>query len=250
MKKLLALILAACLLCSLACSALADSYTFSMNDGTDAAFAAGDYEADSRISDPGEPARDGYFFAGWFSDAAYTEMADFSYADDIWKDYGGYVRMRADETPGSYTDNSWEYNRFGDILVSRPYEEDDALRQDVTRSGGEYVFTADVLTGRGLDRLCGLYDSLRDRGVTVLISYAPVNRDGLAEISGAEAFEASFTQALAERGWTPISRLADYLLPGRYFYDSDYHLNEGGALVRTRLLLCDIVQTMRLAASP
>lgn len=170
-------------------------------------------------------------------------LADLSYAGDFWKDYGSYVRMRADEAPGSYTDNSYEYNRYGDILLSRPYEEDDALRQDVTRSGGAYVFRSDVLTERGLDRLCGYYNSLRDKGVTVLISYAPVNRDGLSDGQGAEAFEAEFANALAKRGWSPCSRLTDYLLPGRYFYDSDYHLNEGGALVRTRLLIRDILQS-------
>ena len=72
MKKTLALLLVCMMLCA-ACAAVADTYTFSMNDGTDAAFASGDYEADSRISDPGEPARDGYFFSGWFSDADFTE---------------------------------------------------------------------------------------------------------------------------------------------------------------------------------
>ena len=172
-------------------------------------------------------------------------LADLSDADDFWKDYGSYVRMRKDEVPGAYTDSSFEYNRFGDILVSRPFDEADAPRQDVSRSGGAYVFTDGVLTQRGMDRLCGLYDSLRDRGVTVLVSYAPVNRDGLPDDGGASVFEAGFTGALVERGWSTCSSLADYLLPGRYFYDSDYHLNEGGALIRTKLLIRDIANALR-----
>ena len=74
----------------------------------------------------------------------------------------------------------------------------------------------------------------------MLISYAPVNRDGLHDENGAEAFETAFVAALGERGWTPNSTLSDYLLPGRYFYDSDYHLNEGGALLRTWQLIRDV----------
>lgn len=65
MRKILSALLLACLIASASLTALADNYTFAMNDGTDTVFAKGDYDADSRISDPGEPERDGYFFAGW-----------------------------------------------------------------------------------------------------------------------------------------------------------------------------------------
>lgn len=67
MRKILSALLLACLIACVACAALTDHYTFAMNDGTDAAFAQGDYDDDSRISDPGEPERDGYFFAGWLT---------------------------------------------------------------------------------------------------------------------------------------------------------------------------------------
>lgn len=73
MRKILSVLLLACLISCLASAALTDHYVFSMSDGTDAVFAEGDYEAESRISDPGEPARDGYFFAGWFSDEAFAD---------------------------------------------------------------------------------------------------------------------------------------------------------------------------------
>lgn len=171
-------------------------------------------------------------------------LADLSCMDDLWKDYASYVHMRSDETPGAYTDNSFEYNRYGDIMLSRPFDEVNVLCQDVTQSDGAYVFSDGVITDRGMDRLCGIYDSMRGKGVNVLISYAPVNRDGLPGTNGAAAFEAAFTTALSTHGWTPISRLEDYVLPGRYFYDSDYHLNEGGALLRTQQLIRDVAAAL------
>ena len=45
---------------------------------------------------------------------------------------------------------------------------------------------------------------------------------------------------LAERGYAPISDYIDYLWPGRFFYDSDYHLNDLGAIFRTERLLLDM----------
>ena len=167
-------------------------------------------------------------------------LADLSYGEDLWKAYNMYVKMKSEEEPGSYEDFSLDYNHYGDILLPRPFEEDNAEKRDVSYNNGEYVFSCEYLTDRAMDRLCGMYDSLKEKGINVLISYAPVNLDGLADLDGAIEFEKRFTAMLKERGWQPVSRLEDYLFQGRYFYDSDYHLNEYGALLRTRILISDL----------
>lgn len=89
MKKILAFLLVLSLFASLTCVAMADSYTFSLNDGTDGTAAEGSYEADSRISEPDEPTREGYYFAGWYSDEDLTE------AYNKLKKYSGDVTFYA-----------------------------------------------------------------------------------------------------------------------------------------------------------
>ena len=41
-------------------------------------------------------------------------------------------------------------------------------------------------------------------------------------------------------GYRVISSVKDYVMEGRYFYDSDYHLGEGGAALRTARLIEDL----------
>lgn len=41
-------------------------------------------------------------------------------------------------------------------------------------------------------------------------------------------------------GYEAISDVEEYMFPGRYFYDSDYHLNDLGAALRTERLLADL----------
>ena len=37
-----------------------------------------------------------------------------------------------------------------------------------------------------------------------------------------------------------ISKTGDYIFDSKYFYNSDYHLNTAGAIIRTDLLIRDI----------
>lgn len=39
---------------------------------------------------------------------------------------------------------------------------------------------------------------------------------------------------------TMISKTGDYIFDSKYFYNSDYHLNTAGAIIRTDLLIRDI----------
>jgi len=45
---------------------------------------------------------------------------------------------------------------------------------------------------------------------------------------------------LSAYGYEAISEVEDYMFPGRYFFDSDYHLNDLGAALRTERLLADL----------
>jgi len=75
-KILVALALAAALSCSVfagsafAANRLNSGYTFDLNCD-DGIYAEGSYDDGGRISDPGTPEREGYFFVGWFEDESF-----------------------------------------------------------------------------------------------------------------------------------------------------------------------------------
>ena len=53
-------------------------------------------------------------------------------------------------------------------------------------------------------------------------------------------FDEKLRAMLGERGYSVVSDYTDYIWSGRFFYDSDYHLNDLGAIYRTEQLLADM----------
>ena len=51
---------------------------FHLNDGTDDVYTTVHFEDDARISNPGKPQREGYFFKGWYADEACTTEFNFN----------------------------------------------------------------------------------------------------------------------------------------------------------------------------
>lgn len=111
-------------------------------------------------------------------------------------------------------------------------------------SDGEYQFDLSFVNNASIAALCDKYDAIRERGAEVYFSFAPFNRNGL-EIEDLETldwltFEMIYKEALFARGYKVISRVEDYMLLGRFFFDTDYHLNDEGAKLRTELLIKDL----------
>ena len=140
---------------------------------------------------------------------------------------------------GSWSDDNGYHNDYGDVIIPRGI-----IGEDVKRGEGEYTYRMDYLTDESLGRMCDYYDRISAQGATVLFSYAPVNYHGLPEESVSDDIWLDFARvvenALRARGYSVISDVADYLMSGRYFYDTDYHLNESGRDVRTRTLADDM----------
>ena len=56
----------------------ANAAVFHLNDGTDAVYTTVRFDDDTRISNPGTPVREGYFFKGWYEDAEFTTQFNFN----------------------------------------------------------------------------------------------------------------------------------------------------------------------------
>ncbi|MBR2048773.1 MAG: hypothetical protein IJ960_09280 [Oscillospiraceae bacterium] len=78
------------------------------------------------------------------------------------------------------------------------------------------------------------------RGAAVLLSFSPVNRSCIGDLSEAsvEAFFNTCNQAFA---CPVISDPNRYILESGWFYDSNFHLNNAGAHLRTCLLAEDLL---------
>lgn len=170
--------------------------------------------------------------------------ADFSENVGFWTAFKGYQKIKGEEPAGTYEETKVTYNRYGDIILGRPFTEENAWEQDISYNDNTYQFDLSYLTEKGIAMLCDLYDSYQEKGVAVYISYAPINADGIDDLSTVKMFEDEFNRLLQENGYQTMGSLEDHVFRGRYFYDADYHLNEFGALLQTRKIIDELKKVL------
>lgn len=148
-----------------------------------------------------------------------------------------FIRLDAKPAPsGIYAEDS--FNEYGDISVERKYNE---MPTNYDPSM-EISLTTALLDADFIDYLNDFADDCERKGAKVYFSFPPINAD--AVISD-EAETEEFYRTLGESLDFPlISDVYDYILPSAYFYDTNFHLNSRGALLRTSLLADDLLRAM------
>ena len=140
---------------------------------------------------------------------------------------------------GSYLDDSGLHNLYGDVITERTPTGRDISYDDYT-----YTFILELAESSAINRLCNEYDKISSMGAEVMFSFSPINYHGLTaeaiEQKIWEEFENAYEIGLMTRGYRLISKAEDYVFFGRYFYDTDYHLNDLGVNIRTERLIEDL----------
>ena len=171
-------------------------------------------------------------------------LADFSDNGGVLRAFFDYIELKDEMEPCSYSDGRYEdFNIYGDYIYERPYDESTENERDVTYSDNAYCYAPELLTDGGIEKLVGYYDAIEAKGGKVYLSYAPVNisaRGGTEIEEKGYEFAEKFESMLSVYGYEFISEVEDYMFLGRYFYDSDYHLNDLGASLRTERLISDL----------
>ncbi len=136
------------------------------------------------------------------------------------------------------------FNEYGDFGLDRPanimpmgYDENNMISLTDEALDNEFLAFCDYLNKFIL--------KCRLKGASVCFSYAPMNSLALTDKSAEKAEQmadrAEFCEHLEENiDCTFISSIDDYILDPGYFYDTNYHLNNAGALLRTIRLAKDI----------
>lgn len=178
---------------------------------------------------------------GNFDLISYMDFTDITGVFNAFNRFNGQ-RLKADG--GSYNDDTELHNEYGDVITERPYTGENKSYSD------DYGYVIEYATEASITRLCDAYDKLvKTSGAKVYFSFGPVNYHGLTEeakrFSEWKFFEDIYVNGLSKRGYRVISKAEDYLYEGRYFYDTDYHLNCEGVKIRTERLIADIKNALQ-----
>ena len=169
-------------------------------------------------------------------------LADFSYNAYMVESYTSYAGFRQKTEACTYADYNVLFNNYGDYVEPRPYDESTEMTRDVAYSE-LWGYDTTLLTEENIAFLAGVYDLFRQKGVTVYVAWAPMNELANAHediYAAASAYQERLKELLAPYGIPVISEVTDYIYQGRYFYDTDYHLNDLGVAIHTERLIEDI----------
>lgn len=165
-------------------------------------------------------------------------LCDVSGIEHFFEAFCDFNTGRAALPACSYNDHLTCYNEYGDYIVERPMQE-----EDVNWHTND-IYDLSFVNEQSVEALCHYYGLFREKGATVLFSFAPHNYQSL---SGSctngktwNAYEARLREELGINGYRVISHAEDYIYSGRYFHDTDYHLNDVGAVMRTKQLIRDL----------
>jgi hypothetical protein len=120
------------------------------------------------------------------------------------------------------------FNKYGDI----------SRRFDDTYEFTETSVVVPEINDTCINRINKLNEYIREQGATLLIAGYPI---GYGEYTPDASEYDSFEKELREKvDCDVISHYTDYFIPYEFFYNTNLHLSEEGAEIRTKLLIEDL----------
>lgn len=194
-----------------------------------------------------EAALDMGFWAMMEADYDAAALLDLRHYSRVWDSLSKYLAARKGMTalnpelsPNGYDDDGnvygyATYNRYGDLTLPREGSREETLLQHMRAE-----YTVGPFGQERLEALNSMYRRFLARGVQVLFTYSPRNRESLTESSTPEN-RSALENLLRETLCVPvISPMEDALMPARYFYLIDSHLSTEGVKVHTEQIIADL----------
>lgn len=135
---------------------------------------------------------------------------------------------------GVYTRAS--FNEIGDMIYERPYN-NMSVGYDISKP---VSFSPDIFSGDFIDYVNDFAAYCEKKGAKAVWSFPPVNASGIEAGTDEATYEALYARLCEELDFEIISNPGDYVMPSRYFYDTNFHPNSAGAKHHTSHLASDL----------
>jgi len=162
-----------------------------------------------------------------------AEMAG-AYLSFVSDKYGYMLKKSKPAVSGVYTASS--FNEYGDISYERPSN---------NMVGGydantPISFEKEVISVDFIDYLNAFASFARSKKASVYYGFCPMNRAALEEGCTAENISVYFNYLLEKLDFPVIGNPEAHLMESGWFYDSNFHMNDAGAVAYTLLLAREI----------
>lgn len=127
------------------------------------------------------------------------------------------------------------FDKYGDVSYDRP----ENVMDNMVSAANLPEITPDIVTDSFADMINEYVAAAERRGATVYFGFCPVNEKAVDMAESVD--KAGFVAALEAKLDCPvIASLDDHIMDAGYFYDSNFHMNNAGAIYNTVLLVNDL----------
>lgn len=145
-----------------------------------------------------------------------------------------YLRNGLLDPSGVYRRDS--FNEYGDIVYPRPHNTM-LLGYDPTKM---IELTPALIEPKFIDYVNDYTTFCEQQGATVYFSFPPMNAAAMSSANTEDTLFAFYRYLYESLTCEVIGNVNDYIIDEDYFYDSNYHLNDSGVILRTSLLAHDV----------
>ena len=145
-----------------------------------------------------------------------------------------YLRNGLLDPAGVY--NRASFDTYGDIVYPRPHNTM-LLGYDPNMT---IELTPSIFAQEFVDYVNAYTAYCRQRGATVYFDFPPMNASAMAASNTEDALFDFCSYLYENLDCKVIGNVNDYIIEENYFYDSNFHLNDSGVILRTSLLAHDI----------
>ncbi len=144
--------------------------------------------------------------------------------------FGYWQDNKKPKPEGIYNVDS--FNSYGDIIYERPYN----TMIDGYDSGTPISFEKEIISVDFIDYLNSYSQRLRDTGAKVYYSFCPMNELALSAESDEKQISEYYAYLCDKLNIDMLGNPLKRILDSGWFYDSNFHLNDSGAVYYTAQL--------------
>jgi hypothetical protein len=175
-------------------------------------------------------------FEGALEAFSYVDIRNYS---NIISTFSAFNKSRQYMEAQSYEIGYNDFTKYGDYWSERPKQRSETY---VTFGNGVLEYDLNLFRAKEIAQLNKAFNMIKEAGGKVYLSFAPTNVNGLSKRSQTEAAQRAYMDKIDELlDATRISEISTYLFTGQYFWDTDYHCGNEGALMRTERLAADFL---------
>ena len=167
-------------------------------------------------------------------------LADIREMTKVFSSFCAFTKGKDSLKKYSYDNYCKTMDDLGYMCTDRP-----VIHDAKWAPSGSIAVNGSLITDIAASRLTKLYDSMESKGVTVYLTYPPLNINYLDEKSKDPAVRQTYTDRLRSLGRAVLGELDDSLYSGDMFHDTEFHLVTVGTQMHTDRVVSLLIGQMQ-----